>query len=100
MRQRGLFLPAPGVGSLEKIAQDQKDEETFLAALDQAEQQGRHLSDSVNANNYAPASLGKATGIPKARLADAMERLFTAGKIQMVTYGPPSKASRRLTRKT
>jgi hypothetical protein len=29
-----------------------------------------------------------------------MERLFTAGKIQMVTYGPPSKAWRKLARKT
>jgi RecA-family ATPase len=98
--QHGLFLPVPGIGSLEKAAQEQEDDERFLAALDQAEKQGRHLSDSVNANNYAPASFSKATGTPKARLAGAMERLFTAGKIQMVTYGPPSKAWRKLARKT
>jgi RecA-family ATPase len=98
--QHGLFLPVPGIGSLEKVAQEQEDDERFLAALDQAEKQGRHLSDSVNANNYAPASFSKATGTPKARLAGAMERLFTAGKIQMVTYGPPSKAWRKLARKT
>jgi RecA-family ATPase len=98
--QHGLFLPVPGIGSLEKVAQEQEDDERFLAALDQAEKQGRHLSDNVNANNYAPASFSKATGTPKARLAGAMERLFTAGKIQMVTYGPPSKAWRKLARKT
>jgi RecA-family ATPase len=98
--QHGLFLPVPGIGSLEKVAQEQEDDERFLAALDQAEKQGRHLGDSVNANNYAPASFSKATGTPKARLAGAMERLFTAGKIQMVTYGPPSKAWRKLARKT
>ena len=98
--QHGLFLPVPGIGSLEKVAQEQEDDERFLAALDQAEKQGRHVSDSVNANNYAPASFSKATSIPKARLAAAMERLFTAGKIQMVTYGPPSKAWRKLARKT
>jgi RecA-family ATPase len=33
--QRGLFLPVPGVGSLEKAAQDQEDDELFLTLLDQ-----------------------------------------------------------------
>jgi RecA-family ATPase len=97
--QHGLFLPVPGVSSLEKVAQEQSENEAFLAALDQAEQQGRTVSDSVNANNYAPTSFTKATGIPKVRLAAAMERLFVAGKIQMVTYGPPSKGHRKLARK-
>jgi RecA-family ATPase len=98
--QHGLFLPVPGIGSLEKMAQEQEDDERFLAALDQAEEQGRHVSDSIHASNYAPASLSKAAGIPKARLGAAMERLFTVGKIQMVPYGPPSKGHRKLARKT
>ena len=97
--QRGLFLPAPGVSSLEKVARDQQDEEQFFAMLDQTEQQGRTVSDSVNANNYAPKSFGNAIGVPKARLAASMERLFAAGKIQMVSYGPPSKAMRKIARK-
>jgi RecA-family ATPase len=94
--RQGLFLPVPGVSSLEKVAQEQGDDERFLAALGQAEQQGRHVSDSINANNYAPASFSKTTGIPKARLTAAMERLFATGKIHMVTYGPPSKGHRKL----
>src|SRR5262245_9350284 len=98
--ERGLFLPVPGIGSLEKAAQDQQDDDRFLIALDQAEQQGRTVSDSINANNYAPTMFSRATGIPKARLAAAMERLFTAGKIQMMPYGPPSKGWRKLVRKT
>ena len=97
--QHGLFLPVPGVSSLQKVAQEQSDDEAFLAALDEAEKQGRHVSDSVNANNYAPATLSKTANIPRARLAAAMERLFAAGKIHMVTYGPPSKGHRKLARK-
>src|SRR5215831_2124257 len=79
--QNGLFLPVPGVGSLEKAAQDHKDDELFLAQLDQFEAQGRHVSDRVNANNYAPTMFSKATATSKARFADAMQRLFTANKI-------------------
>jgi RecA-family ATPase len=98
--QRGLFLPVPGIGSLEKVAQEQSDDEAFLAALDQAEQQGRTVSDKVNANNYAPASFAKPTAIPKARLVEAMERLFMAGKIHIIDYGKPSRGWRKLARKT
>jgi RecA-family ATPase len=97
--RRGLFVPVAGMGSLDKLAQEHDDENAFLAALDQAEQQGRHVSDNINANNYAPARFSKTTGIPRARLTAAMERLFPAGKIHMVTYGPPSKGHRKLARK-
>jgi RecA-family ATPase len=97
--QHRLFLPVPGISSLEKVAQEQEDDERFLAALDQAEQQGRTVSDKVNANNYAPASFAKPTGIPKARLVEAMERLFAAGKIHMIDYGKPSKGWRKMARK-
>jgi RecA-family ATPase len=97
--QHGLFLPVPGIGSLEKVAQEQSDDEAFLVALDRADEQGRHVSDSVHASNYAPANFASTTGTPKARLAAAMERLFAAGKIYMAPYGPPSKGHRKLTRK-
>jgi RecA-family ATPase len=97
--QNGLFLPVPGIGSLERVAQEQSDDEAFLGALDQAEAQGRTLSDSIHASNYAPASFANAIGVPKARLTAAMERLFTGGKIHIVAYGPPSKGRRKLARK-
>jgi RecA-family ATPase len=92
--QRGLFLPVPGVGSLEKMAQDQKDDELFLTMLDQFERQGRPVSDKVNANNYAPNLFSKdlrANGTSKARFADAMNRLFGTNKIRMAPYGSPSR---------
>ena len=42
--QHGLFLPVPGVGSLEKVAQDHKDDGLFPITLDQFQQQSRHVS--------------------------------------------------------
>jgi len=73
--------------------------EAFLTALDQAEKQGRHVSENSYARNYAPKNLGKMAGIPKTRLTEAMERLFAAGKIQMVDYGKPSRGWRKIVRK-
>jgi RecA-family ATPase len=96
--QHGLFLPVPGVGSLEKAAQDQRDNDLFLTMLDQFEAQGRYVSDKVNANNYAPAMFSKANGLAKARFADAMQRLFTANKIRVVSYGKPSRQYFKITR--
>jgi hypothetical protein len=95
--QCGLFLPVPGVGSLEKMAQNQKDDELFLTMLDQFERQGRPVSDKPNANNYAPALFSKdlrANGTSKTRLADAMNR---ANKIRVASYGPPSRTWTKLT---
>jgi RecA-family ATPase len=92
--QRGLFLPEPDIGSLEKMAQDQKDDELFLNLLARHEQQGRNVSDKPTAPTYAPTMFSQepaAKGVSKARLADAMRRLFAANKIHVETYGRPSR---------
>jgi RecA-family ATPase len=96
--QNGLFLPVPGLGSLEKMAQDQKDDELFLTMLDQFEQQGRRVSDGLTAPNYAPARFSKANGTSKARFATAMDRLFAANKIHVATYGRPSRLASKIAR--
>jgi RecA-family ATPase len=101
--QRGLFLPVPGVGSLEKAAQDQEDDELFLTLLDQFDQQGRKVSDGRTSPNYAPTVFSqdqRARGTSKARLASAMERLFAAKKIHVATYGRPSRPYSKLVRET
>jgi RecA-family ATPase len=101
--QRGLFLPVPGVGSLEKVAQDQKDDELFLALLDQLDKQGRNVSDKPSAPTYAPTMFSKdpkAKGTPKPRLVAAMERLFVASKIHVGTHGRPSRQSSKIVRGT
>jgi RecA-family ATPase len=92
--QHGLFLPEPGVGSLEKVAQDQQDDELFLALHAQFEKQGRRVSDRPTSPNFAPALFSKdprANGTRKDRFASAMSRLFAASKIHVVQYGKPSR---------
>jgi RecA-family ATPase len=96
--ESGLFVPVNGMTSLEKAAQDQEDDALFLSMLDQFEQQGRHVSDKVNANNYAPAMFSKANGLTRARFAAAMDRLFAANKIHVGTYGRPSRQCYKITR--
>ncbi len=92
--ERGLFLPERGLGSLEKAAQDQKDDELFVTLLARHEQQGRNVSDKPTAPTYAPTMFSQepgAKGVSKARLADAMRRLFAANQIHIETYGRPSR---------
>jgi RecA-family ATPase len=92
--QRGLFLPVATMGSLEKLAEEQRADNLFLELLDKFQSQGRNVSHFKNANSYAPTAFSKdpkakAPGVRKA-LADAMERLFTAKKIKVEDYGKPS----------
>jgi RecA-family ATPase len=92
--QRGLFLPVPSVGSLEKMAQDQRDDELFLSLHAQFEKQGRQVSDKPTAPNYAPTEFSKdprANGTGKDRFVEAMRRLFASNKIHVTSYGRPSR---------
>jgi RecA-family ATPase len=100
----GLFLPVAQPGSLEMLAREQKADELFLKLLDRWNSQGRNVSDRKTANAYAPNRFieepeAKADKISKHELADAMERLFRAGKIHVVSYGLPSKGWTRIERK-
>jgi RecA-family ATPase len=100
----GLFLPVPAPGSLERMAREQKINDLFLKLLDRFTEQGRNLSDKKTSNTYAPSRFvhepeAKADHVSKRDLAEAMERLFRAGKIHNVSYGLPSKGWTRLERK-
>lgn len=90
-RERGLFLPVGGTSTLEKLATEQTADNLFLKLLDKHQKQGRNVSHHKNANSYAPTAFSKdpdakGPGMRKA-LTEAMERLFTAGKIRVETYG-------------
>jgi RecA-family ATPase len=100
----GLFLPVAAPGSLERMAREQKVDDLFLKLLDRSTEQGRNLSDKKTAHTYAPSRFvsepeAKADHISKRELAEAMERLFRAGKICNASYGLPSKGWTRLERK-
>jgi RecA-family ATPase/5S rRNA maturation endonuclease (ribonuclease M5) len=99
----GLFLPTPTLGSLEKLAREQKVDEVFLMLLDRQKEQGRNVSDKPKANSYAPSRFAeepeaKADHVRKRELAEAMGRLFRANKIRSEPYGSPSRGWSRLTR--
>jgi len=99
--QHGLFLPVPGTGSLERMAQDQADDELFLTLLDQFEKQGRNASDNASAKNYAPLKFSldpRAKNTSKARFAAAMNRLFAANKIRVASYGRPANPHSKIVR--
>ena len=100
----GLFLPVPAPGSLERMARERRVDDLFLRLLDRWNEQGRPVSDKVNANSYAPARFAdepeaKADRIGKRELADSMGRLFRADKIHNATYGKPSRGWTRLERR-
>jgi RecA-family ATPase len=97
----GLFLPVSGISNLEKLAAEQRADQTFQTLLDRFNGQGRNTCEKSSAHNYAPALFAKEDeakrlGIRKADFEAAMRRLFAAGKIHLKPYGAPSKATARL----
>jgi RecA-family ATPase len=92
----GVFVPEAKPGSLERIAADAKADETFMALLNQFNEQGRNVSH-VPGPTYAPTVFAKAAkGSNRAQMADAMNRLFNANKIKVENYGRPSRPYRRI----
>jgi RecA-family ATPase len=84
-RREGPARFKDAVDRIEERLQEKADEEAFLACLDTLREQGRAVSDSRNAQTYAPKAMfntAQTTGIPKRRLERAMERLFAAGIIK------------------
>jgi RecA-family ATPase len=99
--QHGLFLPEPGVGSLERMAQEQQDDELFLTLLAQLGKQGRRVSDRPTSPYYALTMFSQesaAKGISKPRLQGAMRRLFAANKIHVLESGKPSRRTSQIFR--
>ena len=97
--QRGLFLHEAGLSSLDKVAREQKAEEIFLTLLVRLGNEGRNVSDKPNSPTYATVMFAKekeAKGCRKNDLAEAMRRLFAAGKIHVEQYGRPSRPYTRL----
>jgi RecA-family ATPase len=98
--QHGLFLPLPGMSSLDQAAREAKAEEVFLELLRAFTNQNRYVSDKTSPS-YAPALFAKevaakAAGMTSSSLAAAMRRLFTAGKIWNEPCGKPSRPQYRI----
>jgi RecA-family ATPase len=97
--KRGLFLPEAGISSLDKLAREQKAQETFQAILARYGREGRNVSHKETSHGYAPKVFCKekdANGLRKEDFAGAMRDLFAAGKIHVEEYGRPSRPYSRL----
>jgi hypothetical protein len=89
------------MSTLDKLAAEQKADETFYGNVVQFTQQGRNVSHKPTANTYAPTEFAKEkeakeAGIKKTDFEAAMRRLLTAGKIRVESYGLPSRGWTRL----
>lgn len=86
----GALVPiVPETGVFAAIAKD-RAEATFLACLEKLDAQGRHVSDSSHAQNFAPKTMRtmeRAKGISERDLSQAMGRLFERGAIRVVKEG-------------
>ena len=97
--RNGLFLPEAGQSTLEKLARDQKVDETFLDVLGKLIKQNRPVSPSAHASNYGPKVIadhpdGKAYTQRDYRAA--LERLLAANRVHIASFGPRSKTVRHL----
>ena len=98
--RNGLFLPEASQSPLEKLAREQKIDETFLDVLGKLIKQNRPVSPSAHApSNYGPKVIaghpdGKA--YTQRDYQAALERLLAADRVHIASFGPPSKTIRHL----
>jgi RecA-family ATPase len=98
---QGVYKPVAGVTSLDKMAKEQTADQRYLECLDAMTLQGRHVCHAPG-RGYAPkafADMPQANGMTWRAFQAAQERLFAAGIIDNVPYGPPSKGTKRIARK-
>jgi RecA-family ATPase len=100
--ERGVFIATgtAGGGSSSLAAYTSREiaDGVFLDMLAAYGVEGRHVSSTPSAN-FAPAIFARdprSQGINKRGLADAMNRLFAAKRIEVVEFGPPSRRLKRI----
>jgi RecA-family ATPase len=98
--QKGLFLPLPGVTSLDKAAQEARADDVFIALLQRFARENRNVG-VTKGTTYAPALFAreeeaKKAGVRSKDFDAAMLRLLKAGKIMNEPYGKPSRPHYRL----
>jgi RecA-family ATPase len=96
----GLYLPVPGVSSLDQTAREAVACEVFLALLKRLRDENRFVSAQPS-RSYAPAIFAREDEAKRANLSNkaleaAMRELFRAGKIWNEPCGRPSRPAYRL----
>jgi RecA-family ATPase len=100
LRWSGLTFTTDAAGQTApyRAAAELRLDDLFMRLLEERNAQGRWVTPS-KAAGYAPkefAIMPGAEGCTAAALANAMERLLTAKRIIVETFGPPSKQRQRL----
>ena len=93
-------MPVHGMTTLERAAREMEIDGIFLDLLRTFEAQNRLVSDKAG-RNYAPAvfaqeDVARKAGVTSKALADAMRRLFTAGKIWNEPCGRMDRGQSRI----
>jgi RecA-family ATPase len=99
--QNGLFLPVPGMSTIDRAVREARAEELFLALLRKGIERGENISPKRTANMFAPKIFSDA---PEARTAGmlrkdfeaAMDRMFEANRIHVVHYGSDSRKAAKI----
>ena len=94
----GVYVPQGGPGTFERAAAEANAENLFLKLLARFNAQSRNANDKTGPT-YAPALFAEEPEAKTARikapaLADAMRRLFAAGRIHLEPYGKGSRHQR------
>jgi RecA-family ATPase len=95
--QNGLFLPVPGMSSLDQAARDAKADDVFFKVLRHLSQQGQDLGPNslkLRAVRYRQTSRRK--GVREDELEAAQQRLLDANRIHIDNVGPDSKRRKYL----
>jgi RecA-family ATPase len=94
----GLFLPVPGVTSLDRAVRDAKADDAFISILQRFTREGRNASHNKGPT-YAPTLFiqePEAAELKKDDLDAAMRRLFTANRIHVQSYRKNSQNHERI----
>jgi hypothetical protein len=96
-------MPVAGATEFEAAAREAAVEDVFLALLRNFKAQGRRVSDRPSPT-YAPTvfaqeDMAKKVGVTGKALADAMRRLFAAGRIYNEPCGYPYRPQYRIAEK-
>jgi RecA-family ATPase len=97
----GCFVLQGTTSAPHQVAAHSTADQAYLECLDAMTAQGRHVCHGKG-RGYAPkafAEMPQANGMTARAFQLAQERLFAAGKIENVPYGPASKGTKCIARK-
>lgn len=99
--EAGVFVPEDAPTGIFSTIHKRTAEKVFLELLDAVTEQGRSLSASKNAGNYAPSIFARHPDRQSFKRGDferAMESLFSGGAIRLVDYGRTGDLRKRIER--